>query len=63
MTNDNFIRRYARHLRTPEVSRKCSAKLDRQVEQAPRPRTAVGTAEKLRDIADQIERSWGDLPR
>ena len=29
MTNDNFIRRYQRHLRNPDVSQKRSEKLTR----------------------------------
>jgi hypothetical protein len=66
MTNDNFIRRYQRHLRNPDVSQKRSEKLTRWVERGgghdPRTYAAV-IACAMRDIADQREHLlWNDRP-
>jgi hypothetical protein len=66
MTNNSFIRRYQQRLSDPEVRRARRAKLNRQIEQGrqrnPRVRSAA-IAVALRDLADEVEIVWRDLPR
>ena len=68
---NDFMRRYEKHLNDPKVLAKRHAKIDRQIgegraiEQRKQDHQmrAVVVANKLRDLADAIERAWSGLPQ
>jgi len=68
---NDFMRQYEKHLNDPKVLAKRHAKIDRQIREGraieqrkqDHQMRAVVVANKLRDLADAIERAWSGLPQ